>query len=408
MIESFSVKNYRAFARKQTIKCKPLTLFFGRNSSGKSALVRFLPLLAESIVANQPIWLGGKVGRKASWRDLVCKANEKNTLSFELHWADESLRFAQWDIGSDLEGFERQVERLEFSYVFDDDSDVTPKADQWLGKFENTGNWPGLLPLDSRGDKQAAVVLAALQKQCNQLCADVQWVSGIRAQPERFLNFDPGMVGALEVDGSNALAHLIAARAESLTAPLLTHVQDFFTAQGEQLLFQNIANQLWRVMLAPTTNLDVAVDLCDTGEGYAQVLPILVALARARTGGPRVLCLEQPELHLHTRAQAELAKILVATANDPARPQLLVETHSEVLLTSVQLAIAEGRIEPSMVRVYWVAARGDGSSEAMPVDFDAQGRPNNAKLTKAFDDISRLGRELMEAQMAKFQQGRSQ
>ena len=104
---------------------------------------------------------------------------------------------------------------------------------------------------------------------------------------------------------------------------------------------------------------------------------------------------------MHTHAQAELANALVATANDPAQPQLLVETHSEVLLTSVQLAIAEGRITPDMVRVYWVAARGDGTSEAMPVDFDEQGSPTSAKLMHAFDDAVRLGHELMRVQMAK-------
>ncbi|HUW80902.1 MAG TPA: ATP-binding protein, partial [Acidocella sp.] len=43
VLTGFSIENYRAFARRQDIDIRPLTLFFGWNSGGKSALVRFLP-----------------------------------------------------------------------------------------------------------------------------------------------------------------------------------------------------------------------------------------------------------------------------------------------------------------------------------------------------------------------------
>lgn len=391
MLKSFSVQNYRAFARQQTIECRPLTLFFGRNSSGKSALVRFLPLLVESLLANEPIWLGGKVGRKAGWRDLVCKATQNNTLSFILDWDVDTIIQAGWWVEGDFDGLWRTVELLPLTLH---DGTVN-----WIDRLEDDGQWQGLTPVNVNSFKQSGVTLDSLKQQLAQLCSQVQWISGIRTQPERFIAFDKGALGALDNDGGNAAGHLIAARARSEADPLLEIVQRFFLASGETLLFNNIASQLWRVMLAPTGAKELPVDLCDTGEGYAQVLPVLVALARARTGGPRLLCLEQPELHLHTHAQAELAKVLVDTANDLAQPQLLVETHSEVLLTSVQLAIAEGRIKPEMVRVYWVAARADGTSEALPVDFDAQGSPTNSKLMRAFDDATRLGRELMRVQV---------
>lgn len=392
MLKSFSVQNYRAFARQQTIECRPLTLFFGRNSSGKSALVRFLPLLVESHLIDEPIWLGGKVGRKAAWRDLVCKATQDDSLYFTLDWNDEAVIQAQWDVTGD---FEDRWREAEIPKLIHQDG-----ANQIVDQFGGDAEFEGFIPVSKYLQYSKAV--AALKLQLAQLCAQVQWISGIRTQPERFITLDKGVLGTLEHDGSNAAGHLIAARARSEADPLLEIVQRFFIASGETLLFNNIASQLWRVMLAPTGAKDLPVDLCDTGEGYAQVLPVLVALARARTGGPRLLCLEQPELHLHTHAQAELAKVLVETANDPAQPQLLVETHSEVLLTSVQLAIAEGRIKPEMVRVYWVEAMADGTSDARLVDFDVWGRPSNTLLMNAFDEAVRLGQSLMTRQMAGF------
>jgi predicted ATPase len=67
MLSRFTVENYRAFARAQAIEVRPLTLFFGWNSGGKSALVRFLPLLAESVrQAGPAIWMHGEVGKSAA------------------------------------------------------------------------------------------------------------------------------------------------------------------------------------------------------------------------------------------------------------------------------------------------------------------------------------------------------
>jgi predicted ATPase len=153
---------------------------------------------------------------------------------------------------------------------------------------------------------------------------------------------------------------------------------------------------------------EVRINLCDTGEGYSQVLPVLLALARAAHGGPNLLCLEQPELHLHTRAQAQLAKVLVSTAKAATQPSILVETHSEVLLTSVQLAIANGDIASKDVRVYWVESGTNGTSQATAVDFDEFGRPNNSMLAVAFDEALALGQQLLAKQMARHKNARAE
>ena len=38
-IQSFTLKNYRSFVDRTTIELRPLTLLFGYNNSGKSALL---------------------------------------------------------------------------------------------------------------------------------------------------------------------------------------------------------------------------------------------------------------------------------------------------------------------------------------------------------------------------------
>ena len=91
---------------------------------------------------------------------------------------------------------------------------------------------------------------------------------------------------------------------------------------------------------------------------------------------------------------------MVESANTALEPRILVETHSEVLLTSVQLAIANGEIPHEKVRVYWVESRADGTSDAIPVDFDGKGRPNKSALIGAFDEAIQLGQALISKQLS--------
>lgn len=391
------MENYRAFARRQDIEIRPLTLFFGWNSGGKSALVRFLPLLAESIqVAGPPIWLAGEVGRGATWPELVCKSTERGSLRFSLRWGGSEPIAADWEVAGDLGGKWQETKALSLTVG---SSQRTFSASEGAAAAQ----WSGLVPQGDEGDAESTAALQTLQAGIHELSSQVQWVSGLRVRPPRLATYGGGAPPTLRSDGENAVDHLIEAQLQSTADPLLEATQSFFAAVGEQLVLDNPMEGAWRVMLQPIGATRLRVNLCDTGEGYAQVLPVLVALARARVGGPRLLCLEQPELHLHTRAQAELAKVLVQAAKDAMAPSILVETHSEVLLMSVQLAIAKGDIAPDAVRVYWVESRSDGTSDAIPVAFDDQGQPTGTALVGAFDEAIRLGQELVATQLSRGQ-----
>ena len=88
----------------------------------------------------------------------------------------------------------------------------------------------------------------------------------------------------------------------------------------------------------------------DTGYGCSQILPILTAAYN--TEQTSILMIQQPEIHLHPSAQAELGDLFVDIANDG--PQMFIETHSEHLLIRVQSLIAEGKISPEDVSIYYI------------------------------------------------------
>lgn len=389
-LTSFSVENYRAFARRQDIDLRPLTLFFGWNSGGKSALVRFLPLLSESIRGiTPPICLAGEVGRQATWAELVCKSTKRDLLRFALHWQQTPLR-AEWKIRGELGGGWQAIQSLEMR--------TGAISAKFISTEKEEEEWHSLIPSIAT-DSDTQQPFQTLKNGLNQIASQVQWISGVRARPSRIVLSSGTARPILSSDGHDAVEHLIQAQLRSTENPLLEETRRFFQALGEHLSLDNPITGGWRVLLSPRQSLQVAVNLCDTGEGYAQVLPVLVALAAARLGGPRLLCLEQPELHLHTRAQTVLADLLVASATAASKPTILLETHSEILLMSVQLAIAEGKIAPGMVRVYWVESRPDGTSDATPIDFDSHGQPTATALMGAFDEAVQLGRKLMAIQL---------
>lgn len=82
------------------------------------------------------------------------------------------------------------------------------------------------------------------------------------------------------------------------------------------------------------------VSLCDVGFGVSQILPILLECCVA-TG--EILCIEQPEIHLHPRAQAEFGDVIInaALGGNGYRNQLILETHSEHLLLRIMRRMRE-------------------------------------------------------------------
>ena len=73
----------------------------------------------------------------------------------------------------------------------------------------------------------------------------------------------------------------------------------------------------------------------DVGYGISQILPVIV---EGIAGSSDVICVDQPEVHLHSKLQAEIADLMIETL---PRKQWIVETHSELLLRRIQRRIAE-------------------------------------------------------------------
>jgi hypothetical protein len=120
--------------------------------------------------------------------------------------------------------------------------------------------------------------------------------------------------------------------------------------------------------VAPGGDHDL-VSIVGVGFGVSQSLPVLVALIVAEP--EQVVYLEQPEMHLHPRAQRRLAHVLADAAN---RGVIVVaETHSSLLLREVQTLVATGRLSADKVKLHWFQRQEDGRTVVTPADLDENG-----------------------------------
>jgi predicted ATPase len=81
--------------------------------------------------------------------------------------------------------------------------------------------------------------------------------------------------------------------------------------------------------------------------------------------------LEQPELHLHPRAQVAMAQLLVDAAQRGVR--VVAETHSSLLLLAIQTKVAKGEVDPSIVKLHWFQRNDDGVTTVSSADLDESG-----------------------------------
>jgi predicted ATPase len=133
-------------------------------------------------------------------------------------------------------------------------------------------------------------------------------------------------------------------------------LQEFGVALEARLERLGQSNQYRVLFRDPASQLKI--NLADVGFGASQVLPIIVQGLYSRPG--TLLLVEQPEIHLHPRAQATLGDLLVDIAKRGDR-RLIVETHSDHVLGRVQRRIAEEKISRSEVAIYYFNPTPEGT-----------------------------------------------
>lgn len=87
----------------------------------------------------------------------------------------------------------------------------------------------------------------------------------------------------------------------------------------------------------------------NVGFGITYVLPVVIALLKAKEGD--LIILENPEAHLHPKAQRLLGELLVKAASTGA--QIILETHSDHILNGIRISAKQKYIDASQVKLFF-------------------------------------------------------
>jgi predicted ATPase len=101
-----------------------------------------------------------------------------------------------------------------------------------------------------------------------------------------------------------------------------------------------------------------AFNLVDVGYGVSQALPILVDILQPSATN-EVFLLQQPEVHLHPRAQAELGSFFAREAR--ARGRFVIETHSDYLIDRVRMEVRRRTLRPKDVSLLYFERQKQGA-----------------------------------------------
>lgn len=344
----------RCFASRQEVPLAPVTILVGENSSGKStalALIRVAWDVAGGISAfdfnDEPFLLG-------AFDQIVCDGPNHR----------ESFMIGKEDAEGSVTGqfVSRRGQPILQSWVLE-----TPQG-RWEQSFNPEGEPTRLKEPVSRELSRAASRWTFLHSQRPYAFAP------IRTRPRR--TYDP-IKGAVSPEGDHVpLVLASSARSEDWKA-LAAALESFGRHSG---LFTGVEVRQLGASESDPFQIQVhigdkAINLIDVGYGVSQVLPIVVDCLRGEPGG--IFLLQQPEVHLHPRAQAELGSFLGVLAKQQNK-RFVIETHSDYLVDRIRMDIRDKKgITPDDVALLYFE-RTNGEATIHRLELDDQGNILNA------------------------------
>ena len=123
----------------------------------------------------------------------------------------------------------------------------------------------------------------------------------------------------------------------------------------------NPANSTMDVMYRRPVNI---------GSGISYLISIIITCLASKKNA--VILLENPEIHLHPKAQSRLCELLYFVAD--AGRQLFVETHSDHIFNGLRVGLSCGMWEKEKVKVNFLAMNDQFETVCNPVEFGRYGK----------------------------------
>ena len=414
MITHIRMKNFKSWKDSGEVQLAPLTGFFGTNSSGKSSLLQMLLLLKQTTECEntqQVIFFGDETSyaNLGDFREVIHGHKEEEKLELGFGYKLHKTYTIQWQARNE-KTWQSKIDRFSFNTVISeadrkinvDNFSYADPSDSWkffchiqeitrrgfrgtlfinedeLGNAEVT-NCYGTPVLEEINPYQKGRqrYLRFFSQVFRELFFHIYYLGPSRVNSRRHYNWEGRHPGHSGQWGDKTIDALLSARVRNLKTaheteevPIEQRISDWLQKMNLAHSFslnwvegQDSTNYEVRIQKTPSSP---PVTLVDMGYGLSQFLPVLVLCYYAPEGS--TLILEQPGIHLHPMVQSQISDLLIEVVTE-RKLQILVESHSEHLLTRLQRRIVEERIAADQTAFYF-CRNDEGVSEIDELDVD--------------------------------------
>ena len=384
------------------INLSKINLFLGPNNSGKSAILSSLSLLSQTMKSpdfDLPLSFSGPYKEFGTFYDVVFNNDLRRNIEigFSLEappiskgGADEL--FANFSfkyrprlrdlLVSNIEYKQdrrfllkakraRKSKRLLFESTYLEGSKGKPL---YLDKYFALNHFLPFPTVDlmRKISSKDLFALHGPSRQIRSVLESIEYLGPFRMEPTRFHRYSGEKPSSVGPHGEYAQDLLLRyylydrKKRKELFIQLKRYLEKMGIASP--LYIEEISDMVFEILAKHPITQEI-VNLADIGYGCSQVLPILLAGFTMKPHS--ILMIEQPELHLHPKAQAELGNFILDISE--LRDQIIIETHSEHLLLRLQTLVASGHIDENDIKVHYVYSAKDGKKKVKELNMDEKG-----------------------------------
>jgi len=412
-LTSIRLQNFKAFKDSGEIPLRRLTVVFGRNNTGKSAILQSLLILRQTMDAPADVArlnLRGPSYDGGTYHDVVHNHQTSQNVVFHLaviYGGTGREGRLELEFKSD-EPQAPRLSRLAISAPLTEQFVISPGRgaggpyELWIGDENLRGGKKAnfrfsvnqFLPMI--GEEPSHVGRPSdRRKKSRTLARQVLWVveeslrstravGAFRRQPDRRYEYQGRPPQTVDTTGQHVIDALVedANRRRRHRGELVRSVNKCLEKLGRVRLMPIRAmtrqTKIYEIRLKDTDSGRWA-NFADVGFGIGQALPVIVEGLRTPENG--TFLVQEPEIHLHPDAQLAMADFLIDLVR--SNRQVVVETHSENILLRIRHAVvqhtsagsgAKTGLSENDISIVHVSKTPDAASHTTLLDLDELGQ----------------------------------
>ncbi|WYM03138.1 MAG: AAA family ATPase [Gloeotrichia echinulata DVL01] len=428
MLTNIKLKNFRAFQQDIDVRIRPITILIGRNSAGKSTLIKFLLMLQQTLESSESsegefFSTEGRHVSLGTFKDLKNTKSRNNGFQFSLNLKTNSLpdpRIQQ--IRKELQK-SKAIPKIEdnsidfsiklnpFSIVTTEDplgETTSLKVDSQITAEESIADFciAGSIPYSGKKAKHTVTCeiggkkilhkeetnlrrtrflkfplpndpVEILKSAFDNLYLDVvkdeiismRHLSPVREESERSVILGSPPLDDVGHRGEYAMPHLqrLLTDGGEKANFVLRHIESVIDI--EDVKFKSQVKGFIPEFRAKNKSTGAESYLADFGFGVSQCIPIFVQGALLNRG--QLLIVEQPEAQIHPTAQLAMGSFFAELWTERGVPSI-IETHSENIIIRLRKLIARGQLNSKDVTVAYFYTK-DSFVQVKNLDINSDG-----------------------------------